>query len=148
MPGCQREIYLDNNATTPVLSVAAQAAMHAMQHGFGNPSSSHATGIKAKAELESTRVLARQVIGASTGDIVFTSGATEGIQTSIVSALLAARERAEAARTALEQLRLLQQEGRIVRLGLSPEEIVAFLAWGWVPPFARKQRGGGAPEPE
>ncbi len=89
----QGEIYLDNNATTPVLPVAAQAAMHAMQQGFGNPSSSHATGIKAKAELECTRALARQLIGASSGDIVFTSGATEGIQTSIVSALLAARAR-------------------------------------------------------
>ena len=44
----QHEIYLDNNATTPVLPQAAQAAMHAMQQGFGNPSSSHATGIKAK----------------------------------------------------------------------------------------------------
>lgn len=88
-----REIYLDNNATTPVLPVAAEAAMHTMQRGFGNPSSSHATGIKAKAELERTRALARQLIGADTGDIVFTSGATEGIQTSIVSALLAARER-------------------------------------------------------
>ncbi|MDP5141612.1 aminotransferase class V-fold PLP-dependent enzyme [Rheinheimera baltica] len=87
-----REIYLDNNATTPVLPAAAEAAMHIMQRGFGNPSSSHATGIKAKAELETTRALARQLIGARTGDIVFTSGATEGIQTSIVSALLAARE--------------------------------------------------------
>jgi cysteine desulfurase len=90
-PHC--EIYLDNNATTPVLPVAAEAAMHVMQRGFGNPSSSHATGIKAKAELESTRALARKLIGASTGEIVFTSGATEGIQTSIVSALLAARDR-------------------------------------------------------
>ncbi|MBZ9613626.1 aminotransferase class V-fold PLP-dependent enzyme [Rheinheimera maricola] len=92
MPSFQREIYLDNNATTAVLPVAAEAAMHAMQYGFGNPSSSHATGIKAKAELETTRSLARKLIGASSGDIVFTSGATEGIQTSIVSALLAARQ--------------------------------------------------------
>ena len=86
-------IYLDNNATTPVLPQAAQAAMHAMQQGFGNPSSSHATGIKAKAQLECTRALARQLIGANSGDIIFTSGATEGIQSSIVSALLAARDR-------------------------------------------------------
>ena len=63
------EVYLDNNATTPVLPVAAEAAMHAMQRGYGNPSSSHATGIKAKAELERTRALARQLIGADTGDI-------------------------------------------------------------------------------
>lgn len=93
MRSAKQEIYLDNNATTPVLPQAAQAAMHVMQYGFGNPSSSHAAGIKAKAELESARALARQLIGASSGDILFTSGATEGIQAAVVSALLAARER-------------------------------------------------------
>jgi len=87
------EIYLDHNATTPVLPCAAAAVLHHMQSCFGNPSSSHSTGIKAKTELELTRQLARQVIGASSGQIIFTSGATEGIQTSIVSELLDARER-------------------------------------------------------
>lgn len=86
-----QEIYLDNNATTAVLSCAAAAVQHTMQQCFGNPSSSHSTGIKAKVELESTRQLARQLIGAGSGDIVFTSGATEGIQSSIFSALLHAR---------------------------------------------------------
>lgn len=90
---CRAEVYLDNNATTAVLPCAAQAVLHHMQTCFGNPSSSHSTGIKAKVELELTRQLARQVIGASSGQIVFTSGATEGIQTSIVSALLDARSR-------------------------------------------------------
>lgn len=89
----QQEVYLDNNATTPVLPCAAVAVLHHMQTVFGNPSSSHSTGIKAKVELETTRALARQVIGASSGQIVFTSGATEGIQSSIVSALLDARSR-------------------------------------------------------
>lgn len=86
-----QEIYLDNNATTPVLACAADAVQHTMQQCFGNPSSSHSTGIKAKVELETTRQLARQLIGAGSGDIVFTSGATEGIQSSIFSALLHAR---------------------------------------------------------
>jgi cysteine sulfinate desulfinase/cysteine desulfurase-like protein/glyoxylase-like metal-dependent hydrolase (beta-lactamase superfamily II)/rhodanese-related sulfurtransferase len=90
---CPAEVYLDNNATTAVLPCAAAAVLHHMQTCFGNPSSSHSTGIKAKVELELTRQLARQVIGASRGQIVFTSGATEGIQTSIVSALLDARSR-------------------------------------------------------
>jgi cysteine desulfurase len=85
------EVYLDNNATTPVLACAAEAVQHTMQQCFGNPSSSHSTGIKAKVELETTRQLARQLIGAGAGEIVFTSGATEGIQSSIVSALLHAR---------------------------------------------------------
>ncbi len=89
----QQEIYLDNNATTPVLPCASAAVLHHMQTVFGNPSSSHSTGIKAKVELETTRALARKVIGASSGQIVFTSGATEGIQSSIVSALLDARSR-------------------------------------------------------
>mgnify|MGYP006147896441 CR=1 FL=1 len=56
---CQAEVYLDNNATTAVLPCAAQAVLHHMQTCFGNPSSSHSTGIKAKVELELTRQLAR-----------------------------------------------------------------------------------------
>ncbi len=87
----QDEIYLDNNATTPVLPQAAEAAIHTMNLCYGNPSSSHMTGIKAKYILESTRALARQVTGAKDGEIIFTSGATEGIQTSIISALNYAR---------------------------------------------------------
>lgn len=86
------EVYLDNNATTPVLASAAAAVAQTMQHDFGNPSSSHSTGIKAKAALEHTRQLARQLLGATQGDIIFTSGATEGIQTSVMSALQAIRQ--------------------------------------------------------
>ncbi|WP_371376394.1 aminotransferase class V-fold PLP-dependent enzyme [Thalassotalea aquiviva] len=99
----QDEIYLDSNATTPVLPQAAQAAIHTMNLCYGNPSSSHMTGIKAKYILESTRTLARQAIGADSGEIIFTSGATEGIQTSIISALNASRARA----TKLEKPTLL-----------------------------------------
>lgn len=89
----KNEIYLDNNATTPVLPQAAEAAMHTMQACYGNPSSSHITGIKAKYILETTRSIFRKVIGASSGHIIFTSGATEGIQTAIISALQAVKEK-------------------------------------------------------
>lgn len=83
----KNEVYLDNNATTPVLPQAAEAAMHAMQLCYGNPSSSHVSGLQAKYILESTRTLIRQVVGADKGALIFTSGATEGIQTAIISAL-------------------------------------------------------------
>lgn len=86
------EVYLDNNATTPVLPCAADAVLHHMYSCFGNPSSAHATGIKAKVELEATRQMARRIIGAGGGDIIFTSGATEGIQTAVLSALLLAKQ--------------------------------------------------------
>lgn len=89
----QTEIYLDTNATSPVLPAAAAAAMAAMQDGFGNPSSSHATGLRARALRESVRASAGRVVGAGEGRLMFNSGATEGIQTAVLSALCAVRER-------------------------------------------------------
>jgi len=89
----QTEIYLDTNATSPVLPAAAAAAMAAMQGGFGNPSSSHATGLRARALRESVRASAARVVGAGEGRLMFNSGATEGIQTAVLSALCAVRER-------------------------------------------------------
>jgi cysteine sulfinate desulfinase/cysteine desulfurase-like protein/rhodanese-related sulfurtransferase len=87
------DIYLDANATSPVLPAAATAALAAMQDCFGNPSSSHATGLRARAVLDAARARARRVLGAGPGRVLFTSGATEGIQTAVLSALCAIRER-------------------------------------------------------
>lgn len=86
------EIYLDCNATTPVLPHIAKAVEHVMEQVFGNPSSSHLTGLQARYILDNTRRLARQVIGADSGHVVFSSGATEGIQTAVLSALSLARQ--------------------------------------------------------
>lgn len=85
------QIYLDANATTPVLPEAASAAMAAMQTLFGNPSSSHITGLQAKDLMEQTRRRAQSLLGTGQGKLIFTSGATEGIQTAILSALIAAK---------------------------------------------------------
>ncbi|MCC2958442.1 aminotransferase class V-fold PLP-dependent enzyme [Massilia sp. IC2-477] len=87
------ELYLDANATSPVLPAAIDAALAAMGACFGNPSSSHACGLRAKALLDATRASARRVLGAHSGRVMFTSGATEGIQTAVLSALCALRER-------------------------------------------------------
>jgi len=80
-------IYLDANATTQVLPQASAAALSTMETLFGNPSSSHVTGLQAKQIMEKTRQQAKKIIGAENGKIIFTSGATEGIQTAILSAL-------------------------------------------------------------
>ena len=87
------EIYLDSNATTPVCPQAAQEAFNAMEDLFGNPSSSHITGLRARSILESARTMAQSVLGAHSGRVVFTSGATEAIQSAVFSALYAARRR-------------------------------------------------------
>src|SRR6266571_324885 len=76
------EIYLDANATSAVLTAAIAAAEEAMRERLGNHSSSHAT-----------RRRARRLLGVGSGRLTFTSGATEGIQTAVLSALCAIRER-------------------------------------------------------
>ncbi len=90
------EIYLDCNATTPVLPAARDAALRALMGQFGNPSSSHSTGLRAKALLDSVRAQAARVLGTGDGQLLFVSGATEGIQTAVLSALCAVRARRDA----------------------------------------------------
>jgi cysteine sulfinate desulfinase/cysteine desulfurase-like protein/rhodanese-related sulfurtransferase len=86
------EIYLDANATTAVLPQARAAALAAMADDFGNPSSVHGTGLKARALIDAVRARARLVLGVPDGQLLFLSGATEGIQTAVLSALVALRE--------------------------------------------------------
>jgi len=90
------EIYLDANATTPVLPQAREAALAVMAEAFGNPSSIHGAGLKARALLDGVRASARRVLQAPSGQLLFTSGATEGIQTAVLSALSALRARRSA----------------------------------------------------
>ncbi len=94
-----QEIYLDGNATTCVLPAAIDAAVQAMRDCFGNPSSTHATGLKARAMMDNVRQRARRLLGVGRGRIMFNSGATEGIQTAVLSALCALRERRERGET-------------------------------------------------
>ncbi|WP_067060775.1 aminotransferase class V-fold PLP-dependent enzyme [Roseateles chitosanitabidus] len=98
------EIYLDANATTPVLPQARAAALSVMAEAFGNPSSIHGSGLRARAVLDEARATARRVLGASTGRLLFTSGATEGIQTAVLSALTALRRRRDTGESLPPQL--------------------------------------------
>ncbi len=70
-------IYLDNAATTPVDPEVMNVMMKAMQENYGNPSSIHAEGRTARAAIEQARRTIAQCIGASIGEIFFTSGGTE-----------------------------------------------------------------------
>ncbi|MFH7042557.1 aminotransferase class V-fold PLP-dependent enzyme [Paucibacter sp. JuS9] len=98
------EIYLDANATTPVLDAARAAALSAMAEDFGNPSSIHSTGLKARALIDRVRSRASRLLGAGSGRLLFLSGATEGIQTAVLSALRALRERRAAGDASAELL--------------------------------------------
>ncbi|MEZ4300164.1 MAG: aminotransferase class V-fold PLP-dependent enzyme [Polyangiaceae bacterium] len=70
-------IYLDHNATTPLLPEALDAMLPYLRGRFGNPSSQHAYGQAARKAVEEAREQVAALIGASAGEIVFTSGGTE-----------------------------------------------------------------------
>jgi cysteine desulfurase len=74
-------IYLDHAATTPILP-AAKAAMAEAMERWANPSSPHAEGRAARAALEDARERIKRALG-WTGELIFTSGATEGIEIAI-----------------------------------------------------------------
>lgn len=72
-----RPLYLDHNATTPLLPEARDAMLRAEAEAFGNPSSSHAAGRAARRVLDDARERVASLLGASPDEVTFTSGATE-----------------------------------------------------------------------
>ncbi|MDA8317655.1 MAG: cysteine desulfurase family protein [Actinomycetota bacterium] len=72
-----RVIYLDHNATTPVAPEVADAMEPYLRAEFGNPSSDHALGRRARQAVEEARAHVAALVGAAFEEIVFTSGGTE-----------------------------------------------------------------------
>ena len=71
-------IYLDHNATTPPSDAVIQRMTATLRDEFGNPSSVHHFGQRAKAIIDEARSAVAGLIGADPGDVVFTGGGTEG----------------------------------------------------------------------
>lgn len=69
--------YFDHNATTPVAPVVLEAYVEAVREAFGNPSSVHQDGQRARQCLETARRQAAVMLGVSAAELVFTSGGTE-----------------------------------------------------------------------
>jgi cysteine desulfurase len=72
-----RRVYLDHNATTPVESEVLDAMLPYLSGEYGNASSIHTFGQKARAAVETARDQVAALIGARPQEIIFTSGGTE-----------------------------------------------------------------------
>ena len=70
-------IYLDHNATTPLAPEVAEAMEPYFGAEFGNPSSDHALGRRARQAVEEARAAVAALVGSAASEVVFTSGGTE-----------------------------------------------------------------------
>jgi cysteine desulfurase len=82
-------IYLDHNATTPVLPEVFEAMRPYFCEEWGNPSSTYKFGSKLKGVIETARAQVAELIGARPTEIIFTSCATESNNAAIHAALKA-----------------------------------------------------------
>ena len=129
-----RPLYLDHHATTPVDPAVVGAMLPYLTEKFGNPSSrQHLFGQEAHAAVEEARAHVARLIGAETGDIVFTSGATESNNLAVRGVGRGAGSRGRHLVTTaiehpavLEPARSLEREGfEVTVVGVGPEGIVS-----------------------
>ena len=95
-------IYLDYNATTPVLPEAVDAMLPFLRDRFGNPSSAHVLGRLARRAVEKARGQVAALIGSVPDEIVFTSGGTEANNLAIRGVAEARPERREIVTSVIE----------------------------------------------
>ncbi len=86
-------IYLDHAATTPVRAEVREAMEPFYGPRFGNPSSTHRWGREARAALDEARERVAKCIGATSDEIAFTSGGTEGDNLAILGAFRALKSK-------------------------------------------------------
>ena len=83
------KIYLDHNATTPVMQEVLDVMLPFYKDKFGNPSSVHSEGRAARVSLDESREQVAELIGARPDEIVFTSGGSESNNFAILGVALA-----------------------------------------------------------
>lgn len=84
-------IYLDHAATTPVDPRVRAAMMPYLEERFGNPSGLYAVGREAQAAVDDARRRVAEALGARSSEVLFTSGATESINTAMTGIAYAMR---------------------------------------------------------
>ena len=128
------EIYLDYSATAP-LDPAVSAAMHdCMLREFGNPSSQHAAGRRARALVEAARAAVAARVGAPSERIVFTSGATESNNLALQGVLRRSRgRRVQLVTSRIEHKSVLDVAHALEATGVTVTRVAA-TAGGYVDP--------------
>jgi len=125
-------IYLDNAATTRMKPEVRSAMQPFLEEEYGNASSLHAAGRRARRALEDARETVAACLGADPREIVFTGGATESNTLALAGAAEALRPRGDHLVTTeiehpsvLETMVRLEKQGwRVTRVPVDPEGLV------------------------
>ena len=124
----ERPIYLDYNATTPVLPEVVDAMLPYLREHFGNPSSSHVYGRRAQSAVDRARQQVAGLIGCDASEIIFTSGGTEANNLAIRGVTEAREDRRAVVTTVIEHpataqpCAWLERHGwRVTRVGVDRE---------------------------
>jgi cysteine desulfurase len=88
-----RRVYLDHQATTPVLPAVVEAMMPYFSGQFGSPSSLHELGLHAREALAKARTQVGSLVNAAPEEIIFTSGGTESANLAVKGTAYAQQRR-------------------------------------------------------
>lgn len=95
-------VYLDHNATTPILPEVVDAMLPYLREHFGNPSSGHVYGRRAHDAVARARGQVADLLGCDDGEVIFTSGGTEANSLAIRGVAEACSERHHVVTTVIE----------------------------------------------
>lgn len=131
-----QRVYFDHNATTPVDPAVLEAMLPFLSGEYGNASSIHSAGQRARAAVERAREQVALLLGARPAEIVFTSGGTESDNLAIFGVLGAAGDGGKhVVTTAIEHSAVLECCRALERQGVAVT-YVAVGAEGVVDPEA------------
>jgi len=112
-------IYLDYNATTPVDPSVLDAMLPYFAENFGNASSIHSPGQRARGAVDGARASVAALLGAKPSEIVFTSGGTESDNLALFGVVAASQEpRKHIITTAIEHHAVLNAAQALEKLGV------------------------------
>jgi cysteine desulfurase len=100
-------IYLDHNATTPILPEVADAMIPWIRNNWGNPSSVYSIGREARKAVDMAREQVAALIGADPQQVVFTSGATEANNAALHSAFISSKDKSRIVTSNVEHSAIL-----------------------------------------
>ena len=116
-----QRLYLDANATTPVLPEVVDAMRPFWSEGFGNPSSAHYSGQRTRSAIEHARASVATLLNCTGKEIVFTSGGTESDNLALAGILqpfLDAKEPAHLITSQIEHHAVLYAAESLERRGI------------------------------